>query len=146
DTVPDTPRWFPPQGWTGEGEVFAAGFLHRDRWTDGPTGAGFAAGGFMDDLPAGALLAALISEATETTGTGIDAAASEGYAALGESELIGVLSGWRRLASWAAAGQAAAIAELSGRRHAQARQLENPHMSEHIGDEIAAALTLTGQA
>ena len=156
------PRWIPARGWTGEGEVFAAGFLHRDRWDDVPAGAGFAAGGFMDDLAAGPLLAALISEATaptkaaQTTATRTtgeraqaaptDAAAAAGsYAALGESELIGVLSAWRRLASWAAAGQAAAIAELSRRRHAKARELDDAHLSEHIGDEIAAALTLTGQ-
>ncbi len=57
-----------------------------------------------------------------------------------------MLCAWRRLASWAAAGQAAAIAELSRRRHARARELENAHLSEHVGDELAAALTLTGQA
>jgi hypothetical protein len=159
------PRWIPARGWTGEGEVFAAGFLHRDRWDDVPAGAGFAAGGFMDDLAAGPLLAALISEATDPTTTSnstgpADALGSSGrippgltvsnagagsYTRLGESELIGVLSAWRRLASWAAAGQAAAIAELSRRRHAQARELGDSHQSEHIGDEIAAALTLTGQ-
>jgi hypothetical protein len=93
----------------------------------------------MDDLAAGPLLAALISEATAPT------SGTQGYAALGESELIGVLSAWRRLASWAAAGQGAAIAELSRRRHAKARELDNAHLTEHIGDEIAAALTLTGQ-
>lgn len=184
------PRWIPPAGWTGEGEVFAAGFLHRDRWDDVPAGAGFASGGFMDDLAAGPLLAALISEATDpaaatvparaglsraggasaaararaaataTAAAGLTGAigvaelaetagpdgAAGGYTGLGESELIGVLCGWRRLASWAAAGQAAAIASLSRRRHAQARELENAHLSEHVGDEIAAALTLTGQA
>lgn len=161
----DVPRWVPARGWTGEGEVFAAGFLHRDRWDDVPAGAGFAAGGFMDDLAAGPLLAALISEATapmnatqataaRTPGATppaapsapVDPVAAAGrYAALGESELIGVLSAWRRLASWAAAWQAAAIAELSRRRHAKARELDDAHLSEHIGDEIAAALTLTGQ-
>jgi hypothetical protein len=94
---PDAPRLIPARGWTGEGEVFAAGFLHRDRWDDVPAGAGFAAGGFMDDLAAGPLLAALISEATAATSE------TQSYAALGESELIGVLNAWRRLASWAAA-------------------------------------------
>ncbi len=64
---PDAARWIPARGWTGEGEVFAAGFLHRDRWDDVPAGAGFAAGGFMDDLAAGPLLATLISEATAPT-------------------------------------------------------------------------------
>jgi hypothetical protein len=242
----DLPRWTPPRGWSGEGEVFAAGFLHRDRWDDVLAGAGFAAGGFMDDLPAGPLLAALISEATAATefmpatvtatapatpaaradrrsaaggrttpaatappldldptarasvtptsaaattadpstvagghtmppvttppvdphatvrasgarpATAAAATASpvastarhggDSYATLGESELIGVLCAWRRLASWAAAGQAAAIAELSRRRHARARELNDAHLSEHVGDEIAAALTLTGQA
>lgn len=72
------PRWIPPRGWTGEGEVFAAGFLHRDRWDDVPAGAGFAAGGFMDDLAAGPLLAALISEATATSGLTQAAVAATG--------------------------------------------------------------------
>src|SRR3984957_6146552 len=44
------------------------------------------------------------------------------------------------------AGQAAAVTALSRRRHAQARERDNAHLSEHVGDEIAAALTLTGQA
>src|SRR5580704_11766902 len=65
----ETPRWIPPRGWTGEGEVFAAGFLHRDRYDDVPAGSGFAAGGFMDELPAGPLLAALVSELTDASGT-----------------------------------------------------------------------------
>jgi hypothetical protein len=125
-------------GWTGEGEAFAAGFLHRYRYDDMPRGTGFASGGLLDELEAGPPLAAQASKATSE--------AAGGHAALGESELIGVLCAWRRLASWAAAGQAAAIEALSRRRHTQALERENPHLAEHVGDEIAAALTLTGRA
>jgi len=138
ESAADDPDAAPgPSGWTGEGEAFAAGFLHRDRYADVPSGEGFASGGFADELDAGAMLAILADRTADTT--------ADGHAGLGESELIGVLCAWRRLASWAAAGQAAAVTALSRRRSVQARELRNPHLSEHVGDEIAAALTLTGQ-
>jgi hypothetical protein len=124
-----------PAGWTGEGEVWAAGFLHRDRVDGVPRGEGFASGGPLDEMEAGALLA-----------LAADAATRAGHDRLGESELIGVLCGWRKIASWAAAGQAAAVITLARRRAAQARERDNPHLAEHTGDEIAAALTLTGHA
>ncbi len=88
----DTPRWIPPAGWTGAGEVFAAGFLHRDRYDDVPAGEGFASGGFMDELAAGPLLAALTSEATAArtsagvSGTRTSAAASGARTATGTSD------------------------------------------------------------
>ena len=187
----ETPRWIPPRGWTGEGEVFAAGFLHRDRYDDVPAGSGFAAGGFMDELQAGPLLAALVSEITDATGaastTGpagpagaisaagatsaagpagavnaaraagavnaasaanpADATGSAGdYAALGESELIGVLSAWRRLASWARPAKLLRSPSCPAVGTPRPAGTANAHLSEHIADEIAAALTLTGQA
>ena len=70
----------------------------------------------------------------------------DSHGALGESELIGVLCAWQRLASWAQAGQAAAVITLARRRAAQAAGLKNRHLAEHTDDEIAAALTLTGRA
>jgi hypothetical protein len=122
--------------WTGDGEAFAAGFLHHD--LDGVRGDGFAAGGPLDLMTAGPMLAQLLAAATDPAGGG--------HAQLGESELIGVLCGWQRIGAWAAAGQAAAVTTLGRRRAAQARERQNPHLSEHAGDEVAAALVLTGRA
>ena len=124
--------------WTGEGESMPAGFLHGDVGS-GRSGAGFAAGGALDTLAPGWLLAKLTAAAV----TGMDGL---GHARLGESELIGVLRAWRRLASWAQAGEAAAVSALATRRTAQACDLNKPHLAEHVDDEVAAALTLTGRS
>jgi hypothetical protein len=121
--------------WTGDGEAWAAGFLHHE---DGPTGTGFAAGGVLDRMQPGPLLARMTAAVTT--------AEPGGHAALGESELIGVMCGWQRLASWAAAGTAAAVVTLDRRRRAQARERQNEHLAEHVSDEVAAALALTGRA
>ncbi len=122
--------------WTGEGESVAAGFLHGD---PGRCGAGFASGGALDALVPGPLLARLTAAAVGGQDGG-------GHARLGESELIGVLRAWRRLASWAQAGEAGAVRQLAVRRARQARDLDNPHLSEHVDDEVAAALTMTGRS
>jgi hypothetical protein len=119
--------------WTGAGEAFAAGFLHHDQ--DGQYATGFASGGELDVMEPGPQLARFVSAATGT-----------GHGRLGESELIGVLCAWQKIGAWAAAGQAAAVTALSARRRAQARERENPHLAEHVSDEVAAALVLTGQA
>ena len=74
------------------------------------------------------------------------AAADAGRAQLGESQLIGVLCAWQRLISWAQAGQAATVTTLARRRDAQARELDRPALSEHVSDEMAAALRLTGRS
>jgi hypothetical protein len=119
--------------WTGGGESIPAGFLHHDR--QGPCGAGFAAGGVLDTMAPGAWLAEALTAAT-----------ADGLGGLGESELIGVLCGWRRVASWAAAGEAAAVLALARRRAGQAAAPGRAHLAEHVGDEVAAALTLTGRS
>ena len=67
-------------------------------------------------------------------------------AALGESELIGVLCAAARMEALAAAQKTEAIITLARRRTAQARERKNLHLAEHVGDEIAAALTLTGRS
>jgi hypothetical protein len=71
--------------------------------------------------------------------------ARAGLAELDDAELIGLIRGWRRQASLAAAGELAAVAELAARRHGQARAAGE--WSSVAGgaadDEIAAALTLT---
>ncbi len=87
---------------------------HLDRLTPGPELAGFAQNAWADGL-----------------GT------------LSDDALVGVLQAWRRLASWAAAGELAAVAELDRRRKAEVAAGADPHLAEHVGDELAAALTLT---
>src|SRR5262249_56689408 len=49
-------------------------------------------------------------------------------------------------ASWAAAGEVAAIAELCRRRQAQVAAGADPHLAEHVSDEVAMVLTLTSWA
>ena len=56
-----------------------------------------------------------------------------------------MLCGARRLASWAAALETEAVITLARRRAAQARERKNPHLIDHVGDEVAAALVLTGR-
>jgi len=119
--------------WTAEGEAWAAGFVHH---LPGPAGVGFAAGGALDRLPPGRVLAAFADDAQH----------DGGLDRLADSELVGVLCAWRRLASWAAAGEAAAVLTLARRRRVQAREKKNSHLAEHVGDELAAALTLTGRS
>jgi hypothetical protein len=119
--------------WTGAGEAWGAGFVHHDA-VAGPRGDGFAAGGEHDILAPGPELAAAAAAAAARPGE------------LGESELIGVLCGWQRLASWAQAGQAGCLNELMRRRRDQSVALKRPSLAAHVDDEVAAALALTGQA
>ena len=121
--------------WTGESELSAAGFLHHQRGAR--NGAGFAAGGVLDGLEPGPVLAGFIQDAVED-GTGLPG--------LGESELIGFLCAARRMASWAAAQEVESVITLCRRRAAQARERKNKHLIEHVADEVAAALTLTRRA
>jgi hypothetical protein len=62
---------------------------------------------------------------------------------LSDDQLIGVLRAWRRLTSWTAAGELAAAAELHSRRVAEVAAGADPHLAEHVGDELAVSLTLT---
>jgi hypothetical protein len=119
--------------WAGPLEAEPAGFVHHDT-EPGSGGVGFAAGGAHDSLPPGPDLAWLA------------AATDAGRAELGESALIGVLCAWQRLTSWAQAGQAATLMTLVRRRESQARELDRPGLAEHVSDEVAAALRLTGRS
>jgi hypothetical protein len=119
--------------WDGTGEVFAAGFLHHDPGS-GPAGPGFAAGGLFDTARPGPALAAAAADA------------SERRTELGESELIGLLCGWQRLAAWAHSGQADCLNTLIQRRKEQSVALGRPSLAAHVDDEAAAALALTGRA
>jgi hypothetical protein len=102
---------------------------------------GFELGGALDASPPSASLAGLT-----------DAVTRDGRLAdLDDDELIGALRAWRRLESWCSAGTLAAMAELARRRPAERTApaaAASPgsfpeHLSEFIGDEVAAALTLT---
>jgi hypothetical protein len=156
-------------------EALPAGRLPRESGD----GCGFAAGGVADNLAPGPTLAGFAGDAW-----------AAGLDRLSDDELIGVLRASRRLASWSAAMELAAVASLAARRcagqstavncarestsgySADERTAVNPageatavnpaaehaavnsaaqsaavnSAAEHIGDEIAAALTLTGRA
>ena len=112
-------------------EAIVAGRLPRQPGD----GCGFASGGVADELPPGPVLAGLAGDAW-----------AAGLDRLDDDELIGVLRAARRLASWSAALELAAVTELAARREAEAASAGACVPGEHIGDEIAAALTLTGRA
>jgi Domain of unknown function (DUF222) len=115
--------------------AWPAGFGPRGRSGDGP---GFADGGVLDVLAAGLTLA------------GFAAGAQDRLSQVTDDELVGVLRAWRRVTSWAAASELAAVAELARRRPADGSPPAAPgrlplNLSEFVPDEVAAALTLTGR-
>jgi hypothetical protein len=155
--------------WTGDGEADAAGFLHHV--DGGRSGFGFAAGGVLDLLepgpvlagfladamaggvPGGAVIAGpdgvewpLIGQGGSGQGGGGEGGGGAGPAALGESELVGALCASRRMASLAAAQEFGLVITLVRRRNAQARERKDLNLAEHVVDEVAAALCLTGRA
>ena len=99
------------------------------------TGGGFDAGGVADQVPPGPVLAGLTADKW-----------ASGLSRASDDELAGLMIAWRRVASWAAAGELAAVAELCRRREAQVAAGADPHLAEHVGDEVAMALTLTSWA
>jgi len=107
-------------------EALEAGFTHRY----GGHGTGFAAGGPLDVMLPGPDLA-----------WHAGAARQRGLGALSDDELIGVLGGARRLSSWSAELELAAVAELDARRAGP-----DGREGEHVAEEITAALTLTGRS
>ncbi len=120
------------------GESLAAGFCPRT--SPARPASGFAVGGTLDVAPPQTSLAHMADDATR------DGRLIE----LTDDELIGVLRAWRRLESWCSAGTLAAAAELARRRPADKASAAAPgrfpaQLSEFISDEIAAALTLSGQ-
>src|SRR5579859_683456 len=139
-------------------ESIGAGFTHRAAAAGiaaGDTGwqpeytapaparpaAGFAAGGPLDQCDAGVVLATFAQEVADS-----------GLANLSDDELIGLLAGSRRLASWQAAAELAVAAELDARRRRDAAArgsgpaTTRSATSEQVAAELAAALTLTGRA
>ena len=84
-------------------EALDAGFTHRY----GGTGTGFAAGGPLDVMLPGPDLAWHLGQARQL-----------GLAALSDDELIGVLGSARRLSSWQAELELAAVSSPEARRRA----------------------------
>ncbi len=115
----------------GAASRFEPGGLSRP---GGRAGRGFAAGGPAERVEPGAVLAGLAGRAWEQ------------QAQASDDELAGITRAFGRLAAWAAAGQLAAVAELVARRDAQVAAGADPHIAEHVTDEVAAALTLTARA
>ncbi len=97
--------------------------------------ASFAAGGPLDDLPPGPALAALSQDVLDAD-----------IKRLSDDELVGVLRASRRLSSWQAGAELAAVAELDARRMRAAVRPGSSRASEHVSDELAAALVLTGRS
>lgn len=112
--------------------VMAAGFLPRERTGSAGTSAGFGPGEALDTMDAGPVLAGLAADAW-----------SGGLGQLADDELVGVLTAWRRVTSWAIAGELAAVTELTGRRREQATAGASPDLVRFLPDELATALTLT---
>jgi hypothetical protein len=114
----------------------SAGFLPRD---GSGHGAGFSDGEALDGLAPGVSLAGFADDAHRR------------LADVDDDALIGVLRGWRRLASWAQARELATITELARRRPAGNAPPAPPgqlpaQLSEFVADEVALALTLTSRA
>jgi hypothetical protein len=116
-----------PGGEPGDAEVLEAGFTHG---VPGMPGRGFESGGMLDRMLPGRDLAAV---------TGM--AWAVGVGQLADDELIGFMCAARRNASWQQALELAAVAELDRRRSGPGGV-----PGEHVAEEVAAALTLTGRA
>ena len=112
--------------------VLAAGRGRRGHEDDAN---GFAAGGELDQMGPGPVLA------WHAAGV-ID----DGLGTLDDDELTGLLCAARRLSSWAASIEVRAVSQLAARRRAYAAAAGDLRQCDHIGDEVAAALTLTCRA
>jgi hypothetical protein len=80
-----------------------------------------------------------------------DSARTDGTSKLaryGDNALLGLIRGWRRIASQAAAAELAAVAEFSERRQAEAKTagLWDSTAVNAADDELAAALTMTSRS
>ncbi len=113
-------------------DAVGAGFA-RDLPADPATG--FAAGGPLDSLAPGPVLAGFAAETFDA-----------GFGSLRDDELVGVLCAARRLESWQAAMEFTAVAELDRRRRAAAERPESSRVHDHVNAEVAAALVLTGRS
>src|SRR6201994_544319 len=122
-------------------ESLPAGFQSRNVPAPARSGSGFESGGVLDVSAPDGMLAGLTDAVTRDGRLGD----------LDDDELIGVIRAWLRLESWCNANLLTAIAELARRRPAERTPAAPPgsfpdQVSEFAVDEIAAALTLSGQA
>jgi len=115
-----------PEPVAAQPDVLDAGFTHHG----GSGGIGFAAGGLLDQMDA---CEALTVCAGRVWG--------QGLGTLSDAELVGLIGAARRLTSRQAALELAAVGELAARR-ADA----DGAPGEHLEDEVAALLRLTGPA
>lgn len=141
DLVPPADSEMPLQGmW-----LTATAWLPPETLSPGSAGpAGFGQGGAVDQMSPGPALATFTANAATPETAGEEA----GLQGLSDEELTGVIRGWRKLSSWAQAGELAAVAELAARRHAEAKAAGEWDSTaiDAADDEIAAALTLTSCA
>src|SRR5579862_433552 len=101
---------------------------------------GFAQGGRSDTMAPGPLLATVLHAVTGEDGSGL--------AALADDQLMGVLSGIRRMEARAAWGQLAVLAELARRRPAAGAPMDTGRygFSDYAPDEVAGELRLSVQS
>jgi hypothetical protein len=104
-------------------EAFDAGFTHGR----GGNGSGFAAGGMLDVMLPGSQLAWHLGQAVQ-----------QPLAQYSDDELFGLLGASVRQESWTACVKHTIVAEIDRRRAAG-----DGSPGEHVGQELAAALTLT---
>jgi hypothetical protein len=121
----------PPDGTGLAPEALGAGFTH-DLLSDPPFG--FAAGGPLDSMVPGPVLAGFAAAAFDA-----------GLGKLSDDELVGALLAARRLSSWQAALELTAVSELDARRGRQTARPGSSRAGEHVSEELAAALVLTGR-
>src|SRR5215469_14876576 len=121
----------------GDGRVPAADEVGAGFGRDLPAdpALGFAAGGPLDSLAPGQVLAGFAGEAFEA-----------GFSRLSDDALVGLLCAARRLEAWQAAVEFTAIAELDRRRLEAAEHPESSRVHDHVNAELAAALVLTGKS
>jgi hypothetical protein len=86
-----------------------------------PPGWGFEADGALDVLRPGPMLSEVA-----------DAAHVHGLRHAGDNELTGIIKAWRRITSWAAARELAAIAELARRRPGDIDDILDPEVAAHL--------------
>ncbi len=129
--------WLIADPWLDDdpGPVAPVEVLKAGRWDRScGDGGGFAAGGVADHLLPGPVLAGLAGDRW-----------AQGLGNLTDDELIGVLRAGRRLASWAAAMELAAVSDLWRRRTAE-QDAGDTGAAFHADAEVAAALALTRRA
>jgi hypothetical protein len=115
-----------PEPVPAQPDVLDAGFTHHG----GSGGIGFAAGGLLDRMDACEALTVCAGRVWD-----------QGLGILSDGELVGLIGAARRLTSRQAALELAAVGELAARRAGP-----DGAPGEHLEEEVAALLRLTGPA